>query len=727
MSAHNKNESSISVMEAVETLSHIADIDFENDPGLTQFEGVDIKDRSVWHQTLNWLRQKDGDHVFAIVKETFRVILTHLRHNYSPEPDPKSMEGIKNIMLVVGEAAKKLDRHTELFKKLDIESVTELKEYRKLQDFYQHRIARRVDQGTLSKWLLALSQKIFDKAPPIPKDLPLSVQETKHVFVDLDAVKKDSEYELFFIRKEDGTRFFSPRLIRNIKLVSDFGSNLSYEEAADPLADVLVWMDKAAQSNAKKILKANHSAIKLFYKETKSIRDNELIDALHKSVLALMLSANQQNLWHDEYTKSSIDYFADYQMFLRQALYTRDYQKIAAYSTVNSSKLAAHLINLANGLCRSLYVDLSGYHELTGLIKEIIDHVRLKDSGEEVHRDNLYDQLNQDYKSMNRAMRAHPNGPLNKVLDIVEQGQYHVFDSILQGNIPNTLYAIETPETPMLNIRLPSPTRQEFIHKVTINEEFKAFLRACNQGEESSRLLLFNQQDRTSWREHHRSNAIEDLQNNSDFNDVIDVATLAYDTDFYYQAAPYHSDHQTTLFIAHLKEHLLDPSSGYAFSERILSELEPELDALIDGVHRTFFGGKNVLTREARLDFIEITYLFIQLKCLDIIQPQIFAFSCKDGVDLGMASSGLLYAFLQLVGNHSSFKNIQDDLRMLLFGIPLLIRERLMIHERFLRMLSALNVIEQKRSELGIEDFRTAMHKLCQKLKINSAHWKIAS
>ncbi len=65
--------------------------------------------------------------------------------------------------------------------------------------------------------------------------------ETKHLFVDLDSVKKDILSMNFFYRKEDGTRFFNPRLIRNIKLVSDFGLNVGKEEEKDPLFDLTTW------------------------------------------------------------------------------------------------------------------------------------------------------------------------------------------------------------------------------------------------------------------------------------------------------------------------------------------------------------------------------------------------------------------------------------------------------------------------------------------------------
>ena len=39
-------------------------------------------------------------------------------------------------MVLVGEAAKKLDKYIELFQKINVRSVTELREYKQLQEFY---------------------------------------------------------------------------------------------------------------------------------------------------------------------------------------------------------------------------------------------------------------------------------------------------------------------------------------------------------------------------------------------------------------------------------------------------------------------------------------------------------------------------------------------------------------------------------------------------------------
>ena len=277
----------------------------------------------------------------SIVKETFRVILKYLQdfynYDYKSISDPQAMEGIKTVMVLVGEAAKKLDKYTEMFFKKQGESVTELKEYKKLQEFYLSRIAHKIDEGTLGKWILALSQK-----STVPeKKVVLQGRDrsqAKHVFIDLESVKKDTEYELFFLRKEDGTRFFSPRLIRNIKLVSDFGDYLGDEKREDPLMSVGIWEDRCAYNFAKQIISGSRADIQAFFKQALGSSGQELAETLNKSVVALMMAANPHNLSHDMSLKNCSGYFTDFLLFLRQCLWSRDYQKMMAYPHDKSSK-----------------------------------------------------------------------------------------------------------------------------------------------------------------------------------------------------------------------------------------------------------------------------------------------------------------------------------------------------------------------------------------------------
>ena len=246
MDTHEKHGSNISLIDAVETLSHIADLEYDQEIGITETHDLKFQDQVFTYRTVHWLHPHGAELTLSVVKNVFRSILNYLKSYYENEysyvTNPQTIEGIKTIMVLVGEAAKKLDKYTHFFQHSQSKSVTQLKEYKQLQEFYLTRIARKIDEGQLGKWIMGLSQRVLgQKRVAAPTTTIRKAMQTKHVYVDLESVKRDTEYELFFLRKEDGSRFFSPRLVRNIKLISDFGNYFSEKKGDDPLVDVPVW------------------------------------------------------------------------------------------------------------------------------------------------------------------------------------------------------------------------------------------------------------------------------------------------------------------------------------------------------------------------------------------------------------------------------------------------------------------------------------------------------
>ena len=512
-------------------------------------------------------------------------------------------------MVLVGEAAKKLDKYTGLFHELHAKSVTELKEYKHLQEFYLNRIARKIDEGTLGKWILALAHKITPKKIPM-KFVGRKSSQTKHVFIDLEAVKKDTEYELFFLRKEDGTRFFSPRLIRNIKLVCDFGDYFGKPKGDDPLIDIKIWHDRCFQASSKSLLRAIRPIVDRFFREAAHCKDNELVMDLTKACMALILCSNPNNLMRNMPVKNCTSYFNDFELFIRAALHSPDYQRLIAYPPKKSSKLSNMLLDTAHAICCAYFTALQGYQELAvpfqHLIQEAIqdvsqEHVIGKNSHE------LWSKIAGEYAAMAKLFKHHPNGPLMNVLNVLQDGDYNSFDPLYQNNIPNQLYSIYFNEAKVSHIRMPAPIFQEYIHKATIVEEFKGFLRALNKNSVIDKLLIFNFQDRTSWREHIRCIAMEDLQKKDDFQQHLAVVTMAKDTEFFQQQAPYQDENHANIFIENLKDQIADENSGFYFPDSIKKGiLNGFLGGTVDAIHRIFFSNKNVLLREHRLAFIEI-------------------------------------------------------------------------------------------------------------------------
>lgn len=717
MKTRDKKESgTLTLVEAIETLSSIADLEFDHDVGIAQKHDLVVQDKPLTYHTVHWLHHKDAEITIDIVKQTFRVVLNYLRHFYDKEygavKNEQAIEGIKTIMVLVGEAAKKLDKYTKAFHQAHAISITELKEYKKLQEFYLSRIARKIDEGMLGKWILALSNKWSSQ-----KEIKLAGRkssQTKHVFVDLESVKKDIDYELFYLRKEDGTRFFSPRLIRNVKLVSDFGGYFGEGQEGKELTNVAVWQDHFAHICAKNIFGAVRLHIDKFYRESMQHKDNEFVECLNKALMALMLCCNPHNLMHNLPIKDCFDYFYDFRFFLRKSLSLIEYHKLITYPPKKSSILALCLLNTAHNLCLALYTQINGLQSLTGFVHAMIQEaheIKPKENHNNQERTReVWNQLAYDYAALSALFKRYPNGPINKILDSLEEGNIREFDPLIQGNIPSQLFTLYVQHHKFLISRWPSPTRQEFIHKVSVIDEFKGFLRGCVHGHIISRALVFNFQDRTSWKEHFRCLAIEDLPNHESYARHIDVVTIAKDTEFYHQLAPYNEDNHAEIFLQHFKEHISDESCGNLFPQAMQRKLfNGFVDGLLEAVHRVFLSSKNILLREHRMDFIEIFYLFLQLKIIEISKADVIGYCCKDSIDIAEIAGAQLYIFIKLLHQERLSENDYEQLDAMLYGPCMLERERLIQPERFNRMLSVIRTLEAVRNQIGSKNFPKVM------------------
>lgn len=693
------SQNHLSIIEAVETLSNIADLDFDHDIGVAHKHEIVLASEKIAYKTVHWLHPEDASGTVNLVKETFRVILHYLKSFYKNEyakvNDQQTLDGIKTIMVLVGEAAKKLDHYVQNFHQTEF--VTEFKEYRQLQEFYQTKIAHKLDEDVLSKWVLglALAKTAQNQALTVPVIAPKKLMDSRHVFIDLETVKKDTEYELFFIRKEDGSRFFSPRLLRNIKLVSDFGSYFGERKERDPLEHVKEWMDLVLYNCGKELLRSLGQRLDKFFRETRKSKEHDLIAPLNKALLALLMSGQSQNLLRHRPIKSCTEYFEDFQGFFREAMLSRTFQRWEAYPPKESNRSANELLDLIETLCRSLYVNLRGLDEMKAILQGFMPQ------GQTAARESkLWKVLADDYSALVKLLKHRPNGPLRKVVELLEENSTQNFDPLRQHNLPSQLYYLYVADQRYAFLRIPAPIIQEVIHKATINDVFRAWIRS-NNGSIERKHLLFNLQDRTSWREHSRSIALEELQQQPLMKGLT-VVTLAVDTDFYHQLSPYHEIGHADEFMTLFKELLLDKHAGYFFPSVINNEeLSQFIDQAFQVMHQLFFSSKNVLSRESRLNFIEIFYWFLQLKITEWIRPDTISFTCKDAIDTGEASSAALLAFLKLIHSEEWSDGDRKHLNWILHAPALLLRERAMLPERFNRMLSAIKVVEGTNDAIG--------------------------
>lgn len=697
----------LSLIEAVETLSNIADLKLDKEAAVTEKHALLFDDQKIAYRTIHWLKDSEKNKTLKMIKEIFRVILSHLKNAWEAQfllvtPTDK-IESIKTIMILVGEAAKKLDRYTELFNSAQEKSVTELKEYIELKRFYRSKVAHVVDTGTLSKWLFGLAKGFIGKQAVKLKGKEASLAH--HVFIDLEQIKKDTAYELLFIRKEDGSRFFNPRLIRNMKLVIDFGGALQgFDE--DRIQHLRNWMDRIAHGASRSILKSMGSRLDHFYKEVSKHRTKNLPGLLSSAIMALFLASSPENLQTRIKVKTCLDYLLDFETYLHEALSSPEYQKMVAYPPKGNNHLATVLYDTVHALSRAFFIHFDGYHEISPVLSDLIAEARLLSKHLQKDRESsLNKALEIDHEYFRRLVRSGAHGPMIRNIEMLEDWESQ-YAPLLQKNWPAQLFSLYVKNKRILCLKLASPTSQEYIHKAHVLEEFLAFLRASTKDSVPKLHLLFNLQDRTSWKEIARCKSLEALPENDLYKKHFAIATFAFDTDFYHQLPPYDQDKQSAIFKQHFVEQLQDENTGFLFLGKVKKVLtEKFCGDLLDAVHKVFYHGKNSLTRQERLDFIGIAYMMLYFKCIEVIEPDSISFTCKDSVDIGMSQTGLIYSFIKLLREPSLTAEEMAELHYILFAPGLLIRERAMLQERFFRMSSTIRAIEEARGGYGLEGF----------------------
>jgi hypothetical protein len=697
----HKIKETIDIQDAMDNIAAVSSIDIENlSPiGIVKKHRLVTSEEEFGPAAVEWVSSEGPAPILDLLGLTYRAIHQHLLKLYeNPEmnwENEKVRKGTAAMMVLVGESAEKMDAFFALrMGKALGEKVAELEEFQSLQNFYSKHFATKFAEEAEEEWGVTFGS-----------DAGLQ---------SFDVVKQDKEYELFYIRNEDGAPYFNADLLRNIKLSCDFDLD-SNEFEEDPLLKVRSMQDRDLHATASQILSRCHSIIEDFYKMAQKLTQDEFVQSLGMAILALFLAANPRYLLQNTIGKSCLQYFDDFQRFLRRAMRTSEYQKLIAYPPDSSDKTSHLLLHLVHSLARSFFERSHGVKlESIGLIHRTMrrgEEIKQKKGSHLAKGETIWNQFLLDDEKFRTLLAKFPNGPLFKILDLIreeqEEDQIVPFDPVGQENLPAKLFEIERKGKKIQVMRIPSPTRQSIIKKAEIADEFLGFLRSLSG--EKKRHLIINLQDRTSWKEFARARALETLQLNAEFNHQLVVMSLPKDTDFYHQTNEYLNLNKAEDFLKAFKAQIESAEEcGYFFPPALKkNEIIRFAENAFPLIHELFFHGKNSLTRRNREDFIEIFYQFLELKCIDMLEPTSLSFSCKDAVDTGAAATGAFYAFLKLINGDFSTKESQDFFRYLIYTPALFIRERAIDPERFNRTLSALERFDGEMAEKGKEIFKS--------------------
>lgn len=652
-----------------------------------------------YDRDVDWTSAGVNEETLSVIRTTIQSANKYLHAFYKKmkegEDNRQLMDGIRNIIVMVGEAKKKLEKFDRLFG----EKISELPEYQEIQKFYSKRVitdiskdALRLPFPTPQEHIVVTEDEWDSVLDHWAKEEAVEEIGGVHYLNDLEVVKGDHLYELFYLKNETGHPFYTPELEKNIKLACDFGSFIQLEEAHDPLIQLKSWEDKSLQVVAKKIRVATRKESEKFYKQAFGFKDIPIVTQLHNALMALMLASNPRNLLRQNAKKGCGEYFTDFKHFLSEAISHRDYQKLFVHEgEAEESAFYHNLFILANSLCFHLYTQGPWKGEITKKIQEIAQ------ASTKIDKSSIPRFLETSFYGIQEALKYHPSGPVFKAVDLIREEVVPHFEPVRLGNLPEIEGVLQLGDKNLQLLRIPSPTRQEQTKRAEITKEFKIFLYHVGNKKEGERVLIFNFQDRTSWKEHARALALEELSRKAEFAEILTVVTLAKETDFYNQAGYYHNLEGADDFKRQFLEHLQDENTGYYYPVGLKSELFSEfLPALLETLHEYFFQGEEALTLANRLDFIEMTYLLMELKILELTQPQYISHLSKDGLDLsGSGSAALVIVLLYLQGKKWDGEDA-EGLLYLLYGPTLMQRERPLHRERFERLLSLSRCLESQ-------------------------------
>ncbi|MBI2743393.1 MAG: hypothetical protein HYX48_05695 [Chlamydiales bacterium] len=681
--ASKQPQEGLTLMEAVDNLSTMAELEIPSTPFDEELQSANFLDSTHISQNPE------------TVKETFRAINNYLEHIYQKEKgelkDAEMQRGIEAIMVLAGEAAQKLDKYTSLFKGArSSDSVLQLKEYKDLQNFYLSKIVKRFHGASVV-------QEVFKQESEAPQEEG-AIDLQKRGLKDLETVRRDREYELFYIRKENGQPFFNPNLLRHVRLVGEFDETVSDPEGDDPLLKIKIVEDVDTHTAAKEILQLASQHLDDYFKDAMHHKDRECISALNGAIMALMLAANPRNRMSENATKNCISYFSDFHAFLRQALNSEEYRKYIATEASSRESFIHAVVNLSLALSSGLFMHVGNRKAATSFIQRLIEKGESKIKRKKSHT--VWEELLEDDERIRYVLKRYPNGPLLKTLDLFREGDERMgFDPFSQENFPSQLYTVVSEDLHVTALRFPAPIHQEVINKVEVVPEFQGFLRSLQQQMKGQRHLLFNLQDRTSWQEHARCSVLEKMQNEAEFSKALTVVTICKNTEFYNQSGAYQAEEDAEGFIVSFKEQIASGEScGFFFPSSLdREEIVSFTEGALHTIHETFFDSKKALSRKERLDFIEIFYQFLFMKLILMIKPDSMSFTCKDSIDIGEATAAGFFAFVKMLEGRIEWSASEKEfLLWMLYSPALQVRERPIDTARFTRMVSAMSQADEK-------------------------------
>lgn len=680
-----------SIVAAVETLSSIADLELATvlqDPLLTAplpSEGA------VVEKTVRWLHQKNAEYMKALLCEKFSVLLKRFKMSYEGEEDQESIEGIRTIMELADEAAEKVDRYAEVFLGSQVEKVKTSKEFRELCDFYR----KNVPSSSVS------SKKISKtEALPVPEILTRTGVQNQPwakqtvltpLSLELEDLKQDVDSELLFLRKADGSRFFTPKLIRNMTLACDIERAVDWSGEAERPREIQRLCRLEASGGIKHILDQSYRSMDNFFHHAHRSFAHSAMAHMYSPCIALMEASIQAVHQPDvPRVKGVVEYEHDFRDLLSSEVHLGESKRLFTYPPVHERSWESSLLRLSEQLAFSLVVGAPLTAEFIESYRGFVQQKMIEGERQLGGADGTQSKWwALHYASLKALVGSAWNTRLLKILEELHEKPRFQYEPLIDGCLSHHLCDLMWKERMIPVIQLPSPTHQERIDVAVPSDSFQIAVRKAVR--DCGNVLIINLQDRTGWRDGARCQAIEGLQSDDTIGKHIAVLTLAKDGEWYHQDGSFANLSSATLFKKEFVKQILGERykapRGVAFSEQ-------DYATLIDAIHTSIYSGRNILTKVMRCECIDLVDICMVLQTIERVRPGMLFITCKDGLDITLTTFGSLFSFLKLLNQRDFSKEDRDWLDAVVCGLPLIERERLPFSDRFHRMVSLVRLIE---------------------------------
>ncbi len=251
-------------------------------------------------------------------------------------------------------------------------------------------------------------------------------------------------------------------------------------------------------------------------------------------------------------------------------------------------------------------------------------------------------------------------------------------------NLPSLLYTLPFFGKEGLKkvkmIRMASPTRESWIEKPHVVEEFKGFLSYLKRHDKKH--LYINKQ-KTWGEEGKRSDKIIELE--LEYDNFFCVC-LPSDGDFYLQTGRFENVQQVEIFKPLFCRMLRGKiNSGYYHIPKAWREDHDfcvGLNRVIDDVHALYFENKKELLTTERKLFIDLAYTHLIVYFLQFSKVDSVNITCRDGIDrAGCEQSKLLHYFHIALGIENETESY-EELQYLLHLPVYLAKSRPIVPER---------------------------------------------